>query len=90
LNNFFGGGSEDTRKISWISWNTKYLRKEYGRLEVRRLREFNTALLDKWCWRMLVDRAGLWFRVLATRYEVEKGYLRDRAVPDYLQALFKY
>ncbi|MCI66053.1 putative non-LTR retroelement reverse transcriptase related, partial [Trifolium medium] len=29
--------------------------------------EFNTALLGKWCWRMLVDRGGLWFRVLATR-----------------------
>ncbi|MCI91815.1 RNA-directed DNA polymerase (Reverse transcriptase), partial [Trifolium medium] len=40
---------------------------------VRQLRKFNIALLGKWCWRMLVDKGGLWFRVLAARYEVERG-----------------
>jgi hypothetical protein len=35
---------------------------------VRRLKEFNSALLGKWCWRMLVDRGGLWYRVLVARY----------------------
>ncbi|PNX58581.1 ribonuclease H, partial [Trifolium pratense] len=29
----------------------------------------------KWCWRMLVDREGLWFRVLVGRYGVERGRL---------------
>ncbi|CAJ2637778.1 unnamed protein product [Trifolium pratense] len=48
---------------------------EYGGLGVRQLREFNLALLGKWCWRMLVDREGLWFRVLADRYGVEDGRL---------------
>ncbi|MCI32032.1 receptor-like kinase, partial [Trifolium medium] len=48
----------------------------YGGLGVRRLREFNLALLGKWCWRMLEDREGLWFRVLAARYGVERGRLR--------------
>ncbi|MCI45494.1 cytochrome P450, partial [Trifolium medium] len=47
----------------------------YGGLGVRRLRESNIALLGKWCWRMLVDR-GLWFRVLAARYGVERGCLK--------------
>ncbi|GAU19761.1 hypothetical protein TSUD_78870 [Trifolium subterraneum] len=41
--------------------------KEHGGLGVRLLREFNTALLGKWCWRMLVDRGGMWYRVLAAR-----------------------
>jgi hypothetical protein len=42
---------------------------------VRQLREFNTAHIGKWCWRMLVDRDGMWFRVLAARYGLEHGKL---------------
>lgn len=68
FNKFFWGGSEDHRKISWIGWKTICSRKEYGGLGVRRMKDFNLALLGKWCWRMLVDRGGLWYRVLAARY----------------------
>ncbi|CAJ2637040.1 unnamed protein product [Trifolium pratense] len=57
-------------------WKSVCLRKEYGGLGVRQLREFNIALLGKWCWRMLVDREGLWFRVLVARYGLEGGSLR--------------
>jgi len=46
---------EDHRKISWVDWRSVYKRKEHGGLGVRRLREFNEAMLGKWCWRMLVD-----------------------------------
>ncbi|GAU50095.1 hypothetical protein TSUD_28830 [Trifolium subterraneum] len=49
--------------------------KRHGGLGVRQLREFNLALLGKWCWRLLVDIEGLWFRVLAVRYGVERGRL---------------
>jgi hypothetical protein len=28
-------------------------------LGMRQLREFNLALLGKWCWRLLMDRGGL-------------------------------
>ncbi|GAU18975.1 hypothetical protein TSUD_178920 [Trifolium subterraneum] len=44
-------------------------------MRVRQLREFNLALLAKWCWRMLADMEGLWFRVLVARYEEERGRL---------------
>ena len=44
---------------------------------MRKLREFNYALLGKWCWRMLVDRGGLWYRVLAARYGELGGRLED-------------
>ena len=53
------------------------LRKEYGDLGVRKLGEFNIALLGKWCWRLLVDREGLWRKVLVARYGVEDGRLED-------------
>ncbi|MCH86955.1 RNA-directed DNA polymerase (Reverse transcriptase), partial [Trifolium medium] len=38
---------------------------------------FFKAPPGKWCWRMLVDRGGLWFTVLAARYGVERGCLRE-------------
>jgi len=68
---FFWVGVRITKKIPWINWNTVCLRKEYGWLGVRHLREFNLCLLGKWCWRMLVDRGGYWYRVLAARYGEE-------------------
>jgi hypothetical protein len=46
-------------------------------LGVRRLKEFNIALLRKWCWRCLVDRDGLWFKVLSSCYGEEGGRIRD-------------
>jgi hypothetical protein len=46
-------------------------------LGVRRIRDFNTALLGKWCWRLLVDRDSLWYRVLSARYGTEGGCVRE-------------
>jgi hypothetical protein len=69
---FFILGTEDHRKVSWIDWKSICLGKEeYDILGVRRMREFNIALLDKWCWQMVVDKGGLWFRVLVARYGVD-------------------
>jgi len=62
-------------KISWIAWSSICLRKEYGGLGVRQLREFNIALLGKWCWMMLVDREWFWYKVLVARYGEEAGRL---------------
>jgi len=47
--------------------------KEVGGLGVRRLKEFNIALLAKWCWRGLVGRDGLWFKMLSSQYGEERG-----------------
>ena len=74
---FFWGGSEENRKISWIDWESICVEKEVGGLGLRSIREFNLALLGKWCWRMLVDREGLWFRTLAARYGLDRGRLTD-------------
>ena len=45
---------------------------------MKRVGDFNFSLLGKWCWRMLVDKDGLWYRVLKVRYgegggAVERG-----------------
>jgi len=44
-------------------------------LGVRSIREFDIALLGKWCWRMLEQREFLWFKVLSARYGVAGGQL---------------
>jgi hypothetical protein len=53
------------------------LSKEADGLGVRQLREFNTALLGKWCWGMLVDKTGFWYQVLEARYGVEAGRVAE-------------
>ena len=41
------GGSEDSRKVAWIKWDSICVPKEDGGLGVRRLREFNISLMEK-------------------------------------------
>nr|ABN06074.1 hypothetical protein MtrDRAFT_AC150440g24v2 [Medicago truncatula] len=65
------------KKISWVDWKSSCRSKEVGGLGVRRIREFNMALLGKWCWRMLVERDSLWFKVLSASYGMADGRLRD-------------
>ncbi|MCI15813.1 receptor-like kinase, partial [Trifolium medium] len=43
--------------------------------KLRQLREFNTALLGKWRWRMLVDKTCLWYWILVARFGEEAGRL---------------
>jgi len=49
------------------------LKKEHGGLGVMRLKEFNLALLGKWCLRLLEDTYSLWYKVLCVRYGQEGG-----------------
>lgn len=49
--------------------------KESGGLEVRGLKEFNIALLGKWCLRCW--SIGMWFRVLSSRYCEERGHIKE-------------
>ena len=67
------GGNEDNRKMSWIVGVPFVYRRRKEVWGVRRLKEFNTALLGRWCWRMLVERGRLWYRVLVVRYGEEAG-----------------
>jgi len=51
--------------------------KEAEGLGVRKLKEFNVAFLGKWCWRMLMERDGLWYHVLVVHYGEVGGRLED-------------
>ncbi|KEH21340.1 hypothetical protein MTR_8g102735 [Medicago truncatula] len=71
---FHQGGSEDRRKNYLDRLEYFEFFKGVWRVGVRRLREFNFALLGKWCWRILVDRVGLWYSVLVARYGEVRGW----------------
>ncbi|XP_058726223.1 uncharacterized protein LOC131597549 [Vicia villosa] len=66
--NFLWGGVEDKRNIHWASWDTVCLPIEKGGLGVRRIGDFNVALLCKWKWRILEQTRALWYGVLKARY----------------------
>ncbi|XP_058784312.1 uncharacterized protein LOC131659088 [Vicia villosa] len=66
--NFLRGGSEEKRKVHWVSWNDLCIPVEKGGLGFRRLDEFNKALLLKWNWRIFGASNALWFRMLKARY----------------------
>lgn len=70
-----GGCCEEHKKIDWVSWDSICLPKEGEGLGVKRLEEFNLSLFGKWCWRMLIDRDGLWYRVLKVRYYEEGDFV---------------
>jgi len=35
---------------------------------VQRIQEHNFVLLEKWCWRLNLEKDNLWYKVLAARY----------------------
>ncbi|CAI8603786.1 unnamed protein product [Vicia faba] len=64
--------------------------KEKGGLWVRRLTEFNDALLGKWYWRVLEARGSLWIR--QGDELIDNGWLIDnieRSVGNKVDSLFK-
>jgi len=66
---------EDFRKLSWVKWDTLCLQRENGGLGVKRLKEFNLSLLDKWVWMILKEKRSLWYKVLSAKYGEERGRL---------------
>jgi hypothetical protein len=53
-------------------------------LGVRRLCEFNIALLGKWYWRLSVEKGSMWYKLLMAKYGEARGWLieggRERSV----------
>ncbi|XP_058754722.1 uncharacterized protein LOC131627879 [Vicia villosa] len=66
--NFLWGGTEDKKCIHWVSWDSMCLPIEKGGLGIRRIEDFNSALLFKWKWRIVDKPYLLWYGVLKARY----------------------
>ena len=62
------GSSNTHRKIHWHSWSHTCLPKSKGGMGFRDLKCFNTALLAKQCWRLLMGTNPLLLEVLKARY----------------------
>ncbi|GAU49175.1 hypothetical protein TSUD_133700 [Trifolium subterraneum] len=73
---------EDIRKISWINWKIICMRKEFGGLRVRKLTEFNVALLGQL--REGRDRGSSWWREIVKIREgvggLGGGWFRESVV----------
>ncbi|CAK8577625.1 unnamed protein product [Lathyrus sativus] len=65
---FLWGGSEEKSKIHWIKRDKVCMSKEDGGLGVKRIEEFNLALLTKWKWRIFEYHKSLWKDTLKARY----------------------
>ncbi|GKV04538.1 hypothetical protein SLEP1_g16691 [Rubroshorea leprosula] len=66
--NFFWGGVNLDKKISWVSWDSICVDKERGGLGVDVLERRNCALLGKWWFRLGDGLEGLWKRVIWEKY----------------------
>ena len=68
MQQFWWGHKENTSKISWVSWEKMGLAKSDGGLGFWDLVSFNTALLAKQIWRLLINPNSLAARVIGAKY----------------------
>ena len=60
--------SIDAPKMPLVEWFKVCMTLQNGGLEIQRLRQFNSALLDKWLWRYGTERDALWRKVIEEKY----------------------
>ncbi|GAU49774.1 hypothetical protein TSUD_141640 [Trifolium subterraneum] len=74
---FLWGGDGEAGKIYWIHWDKVCLERSQGGLGVRKVKEFNVALLGKWCWRLRTERDEFWRQVLVRKYGESRGVIGE-------------
>lgn len=72
---FWWDGTDQKRKMCWLSWTDLALPKEQGGLGFREIQLFNQALLAKVAWRILTKPDSLLARVLKGKYCYNKHFL---------------
>lgn len=71
MRRFLWGVVNGRRKFHLVACEAVCWPLELGDLGLKRLREFNIALLCKWFWRLKEDK--LWVILLREKYEVQSG-----------------
>lgn len=65
---FLWGGDEGRNKVHWIGWKYLCLQMKEGGLGLKNIEVFNTALMEKWKWRIINGENGKWRDLLSARY----------------------
>lgn len=71
--NFLWGHSNQQRKIHLVNWEMVTRPKSKGGLDLHRFQEFNTALLGKIAWGLLIRPNELWAQFLINKYRGRWG-----------------
>ncbi|GJZ71170.1 retrotransposon protein, putative, ty1-copia subclass, partial [Tanacetum coccineum] len=66
--NFFKGGDQLDKKITWVAWDKVLSSKKKGGLGVSSLFALNRGLILKWVWRFLSQDGSIWSRVISAIY----------------------
>ncbi|GJT34824.1 putative RNA-directed DNA polymerase, eukaryota, reverse transcriptase zinc-binding domain protein [Tanacetum coccineum] len=71
---FWGGGSTDSKKLSWVKWSNVLASLDKGGLAIGSLNSFNLALLHKWRWRFFASPDSLWVKIIKALHGNEGGF----------------
>ncbi|GJS19659.1 RNA-directed DNA polymerase, eukaryota, reverse transcriptase zinc-binding domain protein [Tanacetum coccineum] len=80
-NNFFIGGDESEKKMTWVSWKKCLVSKKLGGLSVESIFALNIGLLFKWLWRFLCQSTDLWAKVVKISTGQMEVLMRSLAIP---------
>ncbi|XP_077215810.1 uncharacterized protein LOC143850444 [Tasmannia lanceolata] len=70
---FLWGGADSKGGIPLVKWENVCMPIKNGGLGIRKLREFNRALLGKWLWRFGMEQSSLWVKVIGSKYGFLNG-----------------
>ncbi|GJU84769.1 hypothetical protein Tco_1292315 [Tanacetum coccineum] len=74
LGSLGGGGSHNSKKLSWLKWSHVLASFNKRGLDMGSLKSFNLALLHKWRWRFYSSRDSLWVKVIRAFHGSEGGF----------------
>lgn len=80
---FLWGGSDEGKKIHWVSWDRVIASKSDGGLGIGSIASQNSALLFKWVWRFFNEENAVWSQVIRSIHNLggrPKHYLAKKSL----------